>query len=68
MSTPKEWNALTIKQLPDGTVAISVHDPWARKTTELASLASALELIEELDRTHNFTGTIPIIVSGRRTG
>jgi len=62
MTTPTEWNALTVTKMPDGTVKISVEDPWAGKTTEFETLPSAFELIEKLDREHSFTGTIPIIV------
>ena len=61
-STFKEWNALTIKKLPDGTIEISVYDPWADKKIEVETLAQALKTIEQLDREHAFTGTIPIVV------
>jgi hypothetical protein len=62
MSAPREWTALTIRKSLDGSITISVVDPWSGVVAEVETLASAFRMIEELDRAHNFTGTIPITV------
>lgn len=62
MTTPKEWDALTIRKMLDGSIIISVVDPWSGTKVDVETLTSAFKLIEEIDRTHNFTGTLPISV------